>query len=204
MSLYNSKKEQKLYCYSHCLFDREMEKNGWLPDGGFPNSGVAIISICSPNDDDSEHWFLNDMNPDRILNIDFDDVSPEMWWDSNSHMDYYDMSYLALSDGRIEESRKLFNHHYTSKFTNNEIYLHALDYVDAERIVSFIDNNIDCDFYIHCSAGVSRSQGIVRYIIEGYPDRNWKINEDNPCVCPNIHVVRMLKRVKYYSQISIP
>ena len=122
MSLYNSKKEQKLYCYSHCLFDREMEKNGWLPDGGFPNSGVAIISICSPNDDDSEHWFLNDMNPDRILNIDFDDVSPEMWWDSNSRMDYYDMSYLALSDGKIEESRKPFNHHYTSKFTNNEIY----------------------------------------------------------------------------------
>lgn len=193
--------KQKLYCFSHCLFDMEMEKRGWFNGEGFPMNGVAVISICSQNDDDSKHWFDNDYCPDRILNIDFDDVSPQLWWsgyssDWKANEDYYDSAADLFLSGDIEGAGKPFNTHYTNNI-GHEVYLHALDYFDAKRIVDFINNNINCDFFIHCSAGVSRSQGIVRYILDTYKDINWETKEDNPCICPNIHVVRMLKRINY-------
>ena len=67
----------------------------------------------------------------------------------------------------------------------------------AEKIVNFIDDNIGKDFYIHCSAGVSRSQGIARYILDMYPEFDYKTRKDNPCITPNITVTTMLKRIKY-------
>ena len=43
--------------------------------------------------------------------------------------------------------------------------------------------------------GVSRSQGVVRYILDTYGDEyDIKTNPNNPCLTPNIHVVLMLKR----------
>ena len=73
----------------------------------------------------------------------------------------------------------------------------ALNYAQASRIVNFIDKQISKDvdaFYIHCSAGKSRSQGVVRYILDTYPQYNWETNPDNHCITTNYHVVRMLKR----------
>ena len=67
----------------------------------------------------------------------------------------------------------------------------------AEKIVNFIDDNIGKDFYIHCSAGVSRSQGIARYILDMYTEFDYKTRKDNPCITPNITVTAMLKRIKY-------
>ena len=65
----------------------------------------------------------------------------------------------------------------------------------AEQIVDFINRNIGKNFYIHCSAGKSRSQGVVRYMLDVYPDIEWETRQDNPCITPNYHVVCMLKRV---------
>ena len=63
----------------------------------------------------------------------------------------------------------------------------------AEKIAEFIDENIDKNFYIHCSAGKSRSQGVVRYILDVYPEVDWETRQDNPCITPNFHVVGELK-----------
>lgn len=65
----------------------------------------------------------------------------------------------------------------------------------AEQIVDFINRNIGKNFYIHCSAGKSRSQGVVRYMLDVYNDIDWETRADNPCITPNYHVVSMMKRV---------
>lgn len=65
----------------------------------------------------------------------------------------------------------------------------------AEEIVKFIKANLGKDFWIHCRAGQSRSQGIVRYILDCYPDIVWETRRSNPCDTPNIDVVTKLKRI---------
>ena len=67
----------------------------------------------------------------------------------------------------------------------------------AKEIVEFIDKNIGKDFWIHCRAGFSRSQAIVRYILDLYSDIEWKTRKDNPCLSPNIDVLQKLKRIKW-------
>ena len=64
----------------------------------------------------------------------------------------------------------------------------------ALDIVRFIHDNITKDFYVHCSAGKSRSQAIVRYILDCYPEYDWSTRIDNPCETPNYYVVRQLKK----------
>lgn len=64
----------------------------------------------------------------------------------------------------------------------------------AEQIVDFINKNIGKNFYVHCSAGKSRSQGVVRFMTDVYPDIEWETRQDNPCITQNYHVVCMLKR----------
>ena len=49
--------------------------------------------------------------------------------------------------------------------------------------------------YIHCAVGASRSQGVVRYIVDTYGDEfDIKLNPNNPNNTYNPHVVMMLKR----------
>lgn len=66
----------------------------------------------------------------------------------------------------------------------------------ARECVEFIENNLGKHFYIHCRAGKSRSQGIVRFILDMY-EENYKTRVDNPCISPNIYVVGELKRAYY-------
>lgn len=170
---------KKFYCYSKYLFDMFMVKAGFATPDDLPHN-VAIISIGAPWNENEDHWFK--ITNDRVLNIDFDDVSPELWWDK----DMYDE---AMED---DDQSKYFDYSYFDK-CECKINLHALDYDQARTIVKFIEEHRNCDFYIHCSAGVSRSQGIVRYVMDTYGD--YETNPDNPCICPNIHVTRMLKRI---------
>ena len=74
----------------------------------------------------------------------------------------------------------------------------ALDINTAKIITDFIEANIGKDFYLHCQAGRSRSQGVARYILDMYPDQEYKTRINNPCTTPNYHVVATLKRTKYY------
>ena len=62
------------------------------------------------------------------------------------------------------------------------------------RACEFINKHIDCDFYIHCNAGMSRSQAFVKYIQDCYPDKEWETRKENPCRFPNMYTCNMLKR----------
>ena len=181
---------RKLLCYSHANFNRQMTVKGWLCSNDLDKANAAVISISTKNDQDPKHWFDDD-GP-SILNIEFDDVSPDMWWKDGDD----DEAERLFREGDFESSSGYFDHRYKSKY-GNVSDLHAMDYSDAKKMREFIELNKDRDFYLHCSAGVSRSQAVVRYILDTYHDREWETNKDNPCVCPNMHVYRMLRRVEY-------
>ena len=73
---------------------------------------------------------------------------------------------------------------------------YGMSQAQAEKTVKFIESNLGKKFFIHCLAGQSRSQGIVRYILDVYPDYYTEMDtrRDNPCFTPNIDVVAKLKR----------
>ena len=49
-----------------------------------------------------------------------------------------------------------------------KVSLTGISQEQADRLCEFIERNQDKDFYIHCEAGLSRSQGVVRYILDVY------------------------------------
>lgn len=75
--------------------------------------------------------------------------------------------------------------------------LHVLDYEEAFDLAKWIDFRIKHDetIYIHCAAGASRSQGVVRYIVDTYGNEyDIRLNPNNPNDTYNPHVAMMLKR----------
>lgn len=195
------KKIRNILCYSHYDFDRIMEKNEWFES---PPKGVSCISICSPNEGDlSKHWFkdyivvgLKDAKNFRVFNLDIDDISP--FWFENHESKCYDDALDLYNEGRIKQSNAYFSHLYISG-TNREFVdiVHALDYEEAYNLVDWIDWRIKHDetIYIHCAVGASRSQGVVRYIVDTYGgEYDIRLNPDNPNNTYNPHVVMMLKR----------
>ena len=196
-----NKQIRNILCYSHYDFDRIMEKNGWIDS---PPKGVSCISICSPNEGDlSKHWFkdyivvgLKDAKNFRVFNLDIDDISP--FWFENHESKCYDDALDLYNEGRIKQSNAYFSHLYISG-TNREFVdiVHALDYEEAYNLVDWIDWRIKHDetIYIHCAVGASRSQGVVRYIVDTYGgEYDIRLNPDNPNNTYNPHVVMMLKR----------
>ena len=195
------KKIRNILCYSHYDFDRIMEKNSWIDS---PPKGVSCISICSPNEGDlSKHWFkdyivvgLKDAKNFRVFNLDIDDISP--FWFENHESKCYDDALDLYNEGRIKQSNAYFSHLYISG-TNREFVdiVHALDYEEAYNLVDWVDWRIKHDetIYIHCAVGASRSQGVVRYIVDTYGgEYDIRLNPDNPNNTYNPHVVMMLKR----------
>jgi hypothetical protein len=73
----------------------------------------------------------------------------------------------------------------------------AINEQQAERIVDFIEHNINSDFFIHCRAGVSRSQGVARFLQDAYDGHFALSSESNPCVLPNKKVVNELITAKF-------
>ena len=186
---------QKLYCFNRESFISYMQHMGWVDD--VPN-GVAVISIDSVNETNCHYFPKSTKN---VLNIDFCDVSPEIYWEKKQKVDMYDKledDYIkSLKDNKpYDDSYFVYNYGPAKKDTT----IYPLNYKQADEIVKFIEAHKECDFYIHCSAGVSRSQAVVRYILDTYFDHQWKIRKENPPICPNIHVVRMLKRMFIYHE----
>lgn len=73
----------------------------------------------------------------------------------------------------------------------------GLQDTQAEDLVRFIDQEIKSgrDIYVHCLAGKSRSQGVVKYILDTYGrDLEIETNPQNPCITPNLHVSSKLMR----------
>ena len=63
----------------------------------------------------------------------------------------------------------------------------------AEELYKFIVANQGKDFFIHCSAGKSRSQAICKVITTMY--EGYETRPDNPCLYPNIFVSNKLFRL---------
>ena len=191
---------RNILCYSHIAFDKIMENNKWIDKLPL---GVSAISICSPNEVDlAEHWFKNDYNTlgkdhnPRVFNLDIDDLSP--FWFENHESECYDAALDLYNNEKIKQSNAYFSHLYISGENRERVdAVHAIDYEESFKLVRWID----CRFkyydtiYIHCAVGASRSQGVVRYIIDTYGNEyDIRLNPDNPNNTYNPHVVMMLKR----------
>ena len=149
----------KLWCTNFIQFKRIAYKNEW--DEVVPDN-VAIISINNSESVGSIEEYHICKDADNVLNLNFDDVDPEP---------------LGLSED-IEN--------YTYKYQDGtEVILQLFTNTMAEKAVDFIEKNKNKNFYIHCSAGVSRSQAFVRYIQNVYCDKDWETNPNNPCEFPN-------------------
>ena len=76
---------------------------------------------------------------------------------------------------------------------------------DASRTANFIVKSVvrGDDIYVNCRAGKSRSQGIVRFILDSFPDVEFELNPDNPPLTPNIDVVAKLKRAFYLEGLDV-
>ena len=195
-----SKQIKNILCYSHYDFDNIMRANNWIDK--LPQY-VSAISICSPNEGDlAEHWFKNDYNVigedhnPRVFNLDIDDISP--FWFENHESKCYDDALDLYNNGKIKQSNIYFNHLYISGANREWVdIVHALDYEESFKLVRWIDWRIKYDetIYIHCAVGASRSQGVVRYIVDTYKyDYDIRLNPNNPNNTYNPHVVMMLKR----------
>ena len=199
---------KNILCYSHYDFDNIMKKNGWtdtLP------KGISAISICSPNEGDlAEHWFKNDWNINvgnlqdyRIFNLDIDDASP--FWFENHESECYDKALELYLDNKVKQSNAYFNHLYISGENKQYVdLLHVLDYEEAFKLVDWINWRLKHDdtIYVHCAVGASRSQGVVRYIVDTYLfDYDIRLNPSNPNNTYNPHVLMMLKRAYMNSDI---
>ena len=113
---------------------------------------------------------------------------------------------MEKSNNQIQ-SNAYFSHLYISGPNKEFVDLvHALNYEEAYNLVDWIDWRIKHDetIYIHCAVGASRSQGVVRYIVDTYGEKyDIRLNPDNPNNTYNPHVVMMLKRAyrKFYNDI---
>ena len=68
----------------------------------------------------------------------------------------------------------------------------------AEKCIKFIEKNRGKTIYVHCRAGVSRSQAFFRFIVDFYEEYCEDCGrKDNPCLTPNAHVLTLLKRAYY-------
>lgn len=69
----------------------------------------------------------------------------------------------------------------------------------ARTLFEFIEDHLHMNILVHCKAGKSRSQGVYRFIMDMFPDHYEECSENrlNPCLTPNMEVVRKLKRVFY-------
>lgn len=164
----------KLWCVGFNEFEKLAKRNGWHLE---VPSNIAIISINNGKDagtDTEYHICEDDVN---VLNLNFDDVDPMA---------------LGLSDDT--ETYTYENKYAPNTFTTIEFFTNDM----AKRAVKFIEDVIEnnkldgVDFYIHCSAGISRSQAFVKYIKNVYDFMDWETNPNNPCLHPNGFVFQKL------------
>ena len=62
--------------------------------------------------------------------------------------------------------------------------IRGMDDETADKIVAFIDKYAGHDIIVHCKAGKSRSQAVVTYVLDHYPElyKKSRINIMNPPV----------------------
>ena len=138
----------------------------------------------------------------------FDKIMEDKGWNDNNIPE--DCAFISIispeSSGFGEEHYFKQNHNNVINLEFEDIFDYKVEYSDsiiygmndkqAEELFNFIENNKGKNFYIHCSAGISRSQAVVRFILDYYNDNYDKtsLNPNNPCEFPNLHVLHLLRR----------
>lgn len=163
----------KLMCYSWEGFRRELENNEWS-DGHLPKDWV-FVSIGEHKPYRKEPHMLKEC--DQVINLDFDDICGYRTWDALPNEDWTPEKKEAYKD------------------------VYGMSDDDARRLFEFLEKNIGKNVMVHCSAGISRSQGVVRFLLDMYHEQYSveNTNPKNPCQLPNNHVVCLLKR-QYYKK----
>lgn len=162
----------KLWCTGFLDFKRIAYKNEW--DEKVPDN-VAIISINNGKDNGVVEEYHICRDAKNVLNLNFDDADP-------------------VANG-LPEDIEFYSYNAPGK---TPITLGFFTKQMAERTVKFIEDMIEnnkldgVDFYIHCSAGISRSQAFVKYIKNVYYFIDWETNPNNPCLHPNGFVFQKL------------
>ena len=161
----------KLWCNGFQGFKKILETNNWN-DSNLPDNAAFISICCTETENSSYETHLLSDNHDNVINLDFDDING------------YTLKDQFPGDDYVKDN--------PARGLNDEQGL---------QLVKFIENNIGKDIYVHCSAGVSRSQGVVKFILEYYNDyyKESDTNPDNPCKMPNQHVFDVLR--KFYAVI---
>lgn len=154
----------KVYCYSKFAFVNEMKRLDWN-DITLPKN-VAIISICC-TEPVKEHW------------------------KSEGYEGTEDEHYFR-------DAENVFNVDFddidTATRDCGDFVATCITDEQAEKLVKFIAEHSNCDFYIHCNAGKSRSQAVVRFIAEWLGQtRDIETRAENPCLYPNIFVLNALR-----------
>lgn len=162
------KQMQLLWCTSFIEFEKIATRNNWIEK--VPND-IAIISINNGKDVYTDKNEKHICNGDNVLNLDFDDIDT-----------------MAFNLPEDTETYKYI--------TNNgkEITIEFFTEEQAKKAVNFIEKYKNKNFYIHCSAGISRSQAFVQFIEYVLNEQEWKKNPDNPCLFPNIFVYNKLMK----------
>ena len=154
----------KVYCYSRFEFGKEMQRLGWN-DETLPKN-VAIISICC-TEPVQQHWKSQgyDGNEDEHYFSDAENVF---------NVDFDDITEPTQDCG--------------------DFIATCITDEQASKLVDFIATQYDCDFYIHCNSGKSRSQAVVRFITEWFgAKRIIETRKENTCLYPNICVLNSLR-----------
>lgn len=140
------------------MFKKLLEENSWN-DENVPEDACFICIGCTPDCQDYSGGMFSLIDQfdfqkphENVLQLRFDDIDQEE---------------LKVED-QVNEGR-----YYNLKGISKD---------QAKDLISFIENNVynERHFYIHCNAGRSRSQAVVRYILDVYRNVDWELNPENP------------------------
>lgn len=136
---------------------------------------------------------LNDDNVENLKNSAFISIcgDGEKHHFKNDHVNVLNLDFEDVSNDLYDNNGKL-----VARVISDE---------QAEKSVKFINQNMGKDFYIHCSAGISRSQAFFRFITMYYAnmyDEKTCGRKENPCEFPNVEVLSKLKKAEHKLFVS--
>jgi predicted protein tyrosine phosphatase len=70
----------------------------------------------------------------------------------------------------------------------------------AHQIIEFIDRNKDKNFFVHCSAGISRSGAVGTFILDYLQGDKDHFKQMNSHISPNAHISRTLNKIIWERQ----
>jgi predicted protein tyrosine phosphatase len=81
--------------------------------------------------------------------------------------------------------------------------IHLFDYDDARKVIEFIKANKDkSHFFIHCTAGVSRSGAVGFFTRQLLKSDYQEFTKQNPHICPNGFVLQTLNDAMNSKEIN--